>query len=426
VPPSAVFLPLSCQLDDAESVTWSRAVPLLIAEELLSAGTLRASYAAWTTGKGANLQICHLNTEPPVEHVAAYARAARADFGISGWGSWFGDPFVRWEIVSADGTQRRRLPAAGAKGSDRLDAVRAAQEALLLALGVGTAGPGAVLGAASREGALLAWLQDREAEWSRRRRGLPRVPEASFRYVLSALRQDPAFEPAARQVLRRGGEALASCAPGEAGNGPRSAAVEALQSLVRLRPQDVVAWTLLGMLLRANGRAEEAISALRRATAVAADYAPAHRELGGLLLSGGDLRAAGAHLRKAGQLLPRDPETHLALGELYLQLRDRSRALGHLQAAMRLAAGTAVAAAAARLVRDIDEGPVRRLTDPLAIRPAAEPLAARPAAGESAARDRDLIARTFGLGAGLDEDDRTNPGDDFDSRLEDEVTNWPG
>ena len=75
---SAVFLPLSAQTSDPETIAWCRGVPLAIAEELQRLGMARASFAAWTTGRGLGLRLAHLQSAPPVGHVAAYARAARA------------------------------------------------------------------------------------------------------------------------------------------------------------------------------------------------------------------------------------------------------------------------------------------------------------------------------------------------------------
>jgi tetratricopeptide (TPR) repeat protein len=409
---AAVFLPLSAQTDDTETITWCRGVPLLLAEELQSLQSLPVSFAAWTTGKGARLRLCHLTTAPPVGHVAAYARAARARVGISGWGSWQGDPFLRFEVVGADGTEARRVPVDAPPGVSCVELVRVAFETAKLILGLQDDRPSPVLWATSSDDALLAWLHDREQAWYRRRKGLEGPWEGEFRFLLSALTHDPDFEPAARQLLRRAGQRLAGAAGGQVSG--TASAIEALSGLLRVRPDDHLAWTLMGMLERADGALDDAASSLRRAAALAPDYTPAHRELGTLLLEQGDLRKAGAHLRRAGKLSPKDPEVQFSLGTLYLRLKDRSRAAQHLQVVLRLASGSALARAASRTLRDIQDGPTRRPTSAL------DEVAPR----QERARERDLIARTFGFRVEMDED-VTHPGDDFLDRLDDEKTNWP-
>ncbi len=406
IPQSVVFLPLSAQLADRETVTWCRGVPLLVAEELQAASLARACFAAWTTGDQDSLRLVHLQTAPPEGHVAAYARAARTRVGASGWGSWYGEPFMRWLLVPAEGGAPETVPVPTAAGADRLAAVRAAYDAVRRALGVDPERPPVVLGATESDGALLAWLQDLESLWTRRRRGDERPSERDYRFLLSALTQDPGFEPAAIRVLRRAGLALTADDPSRAA---RSHAADALETLCRLRPHDAMAWTLLGMLERSLGRDEAAIGSLRRALRDDPEAAAAHRELGSLLLRQMDLRKAGAHLRKAGKLAPRDPEAHFGLGALYLQLKDRARAIGHLRAVLKLAPGTTTAAAAARLLRDVDEGPVRTATNALST-----------VVPEAVERDRSLIARTFGVNM-EPHDDVTSPGPGFIERLGDET-----
>ena len=290
--------------------------------------------------------------------------------------------------------------------SSRLEVVRAGYTAVRRGLGLDLERPPAVLDATESDDALLSWLQDLEDLWRRRRRGDNQPSERDYRFLLSAVTHDPSFEPAARRVLRRAGLALAAEDPGRKA---RSFAIDALQTLTRLRAADPLAWTLLGMLEQSMGRQEAAVTALRRAVKVDPEAAPAHRELGSMLLRQRDLRKAGAHLRKAGKLSPRDPDTHFALGSLYLQLKDRNRAIGHLRAVLKLAPGTTSASTASRLLRDIDEGPVRTATNALShIVPAAQD------------RDRSLIARTFGMNLEVN-DDITSPGPGFMERLGDET-----
>ena len=169
------------------------------------------------------------------------------------------------------------------------------------------------------------------------------------------------------------------------------------------------------MLHRALGQDEDAITALRRSAAINVDYSPAHRELGSLFLAQGDLRAAGAHMRKAGKLTPKDPEIQLGLGNLYLGLKDRSRAARHFQAVLRLAAGSALAKEASRILLDLEDGPSRMPTSALS-------EVERPTLDR--AKDRELISRMFGTPFELEAEDITSPGDDFLDRLDDEQTSW--
>jgi tetratricopeptide (TPR) repeat protein len=150
------------------------------------------------------------------------------------------------------------------------------------------------------------------------------------------------------------------------------------------------------MICQADGDMGGASDALRHACQAAPDYAPAHRELGAMLRERQDLRGAGAHLRRAGALNPMDPETHLQLGALYMELHQRDRAREHLQSVLHLAVGTRTAAQAARVLRDLDEGPSRRPGEALG----------RPRVRTTV--DRDLIARTFSAPG----DRWTNPGFD--------------
>ena len=404
---TVVFLPLSAQLADPETITWCRGVPLLMAEELQASGLAHACFAAWTAGEGASFRLVHLQTAPPEGHVAAYARAARTRLGASGWGSWYGQPFMRWLLVPSAGGAPRKVAVDSPEGATRLQVVRAGYDAISRGLGLTRTRPPVVLSATESDDALLAWLQDLESQWTRRRRGDSKASERDYRFLLSALTHDPTFEPAALRVLRRAGLALAGDPTALAA---RSHAIDALQTLVRLRPQDPMAWTLLGMLQRSMGRDEAAITSLRRAVKEEPDTAAAHRELGSLLMRQRDLRKAGAHLRKAGKLSPRDPETHMALGSMYLQLKDRNRAIGHLRAVLKLATGTATAATASRLLRDVDEGPVRTATNALST-----------VVPRGVDRDRSLIARTFGVNLELN-DDITSPGPGFMERLDDETS----
>jgi len=408
---SAVFLPLSAQTNDPETVTWCRGVPLVVAEEFQQLKLARANFAAWTTGRGASLRLAHLQTAPPAEHVGAYARAARAAVGISGWGSWQGDPFLRWEIVAHDGDTLRKVPVDTRAGASRIEVVESAFETAKLILGLMDERPPTVLGCTESDQALLAWIQDRLLVWSRQRRGLGGTHEGEYRFLLSALTFDPGFHPAARQVIRRAGAALANA------DEPASSirAIDALGALLRVRPDDHLSWTLLGMLQRATGATEDAIGSLRRAASLNAEYGPAHRELGTLFLARDDVRAAGAHLRKAGKLTPKDPEIQMALGHLYLALKDRSRAARHFQAVLRLATGSALAREASRVLLGLEDGPSRRPTGAL------PDVAPRP---RERSKDRDLINRMFGTPLDLAADDVTSPGDDFLDRLDDEETNW--
>lgn len=398
-PRSAVFLPLSAQSDDAETVTWCRGLPLVIAEDLAQLRLARASWAAWTAGAAENLRMCHLVQSAPAEHVAAWARAARSDLGICGMGSWHGDPFVRWDVVDiAVPGPAERIIIDAPEGASRVQVARRAWTVACKLIGLPGAPLSPLLQSTEVDAALQAWFQDRELHWFRRKRGAPAPAELGFRHMLAAITHDPRFEPAAREIVRRAGDCLANREPGgRAFESPTCAlAADALETLLRLRTEDARAWTLLGMIRQAMDDAGGAMDAWRRACSLAPDYAPAHRELGAALRDRQDLRGAGAYLRRAGALSPMDPDTHLQLGALYAELKQRDRAREHLQSVLHLAGGTRTAVNAARLLRDLDEGPSRRAGESLQ----------RPKLRTSP--DRDLIARTFAAPG----DRLTNPGID--------------
>ena len=386
---SVLFLPLSAQLEDPETIAWSRAVPLLVAEGFGQVTPVPAGFAIWTTGQGPAMRLCHLQVAAPVEHVAAYGRAAGAAVAFTGLASWHGDPFVRWDLVATDGRGHLAQAVVDTQGAPTRAAVaRSAWETTLSVLGVENAPLPSSLHTDSDE-AMISFARDREAVWARRRRGLP-TDKLSYRYLLSSLRCDPRYEAPTREIFRRAGDALVGGDGRWESDRPlRADARGALEEVVRLRTRDHVAWTLLGMLNRADDRLNAARDALQRAAALKPDYSPAHRELGSVLLDLGQLRQAGAHLRKAGALAPRDPEVHLYLGGLYVATTQRESATDHLRAVLKLAAGTVAAGQAARLLRDLDEGPVRTVTNPLARR------GPRDGAEHHRSRDRALIARTF-------------------------------
>jgi len=386
---SAVFLPLSSQADDPATVTWCRGVPLLLAEELRALKASNATFAAWTSGRGATLQMVHLQESPPVGHVAAYARAAEVDLGISGWGSFLGDPFMKLAVVTPDAQNPRKILVDCPPGSSCVQLVRAAFKAVCTILGLPNNAVPPLATATDSDEALLAWLQDLEHQWFLRRRGQEPSPADGCRELLSALTHDPDFEPAARALLRRCGAALSASVEqhGEAEvRRIQNVCSANLLQMLRLRPKDFLGWTLLGMLQREVDQATPARTSLKMAVRLAPDYAPAFRELGALELKHGEFKAAGAYLRKAGKLAPQDPSTQYALGTLYLKLKDRGRAIQHLQVVLRLARGTETARVAARLLRDIDEGPTRQPTSALDQVPPARRK-----------QDQALIARTFGL-----------------------------
>lgn len=367
---TAVFLPLASPDEDAETAAWCRGWALASGSELRRRGGAAWSFAGWTAGRGAELRLAHLTTAPPTAHIAAFAQAAGAQLGISGWARWRDEGALTLATVRADGSAARRFDVDAGRRPTALDLARAA---FRTACGILDVDPGplpAEFTHTDSDGAVLAMLQDGVQGWFDRRRG--QEPSGGSRLLLSALGQDPRYDPAARAVLRRCGAGL--------DDGPaRLQAIDDLQSLLRLRPDDAPAWTLLAMLHRRDQHLDPAEQAVRQALRASPDFAAAHRELGLQQLDVGAHKSAGAHLRRAGRLAPKDAETHLGLGQLCLVMGERERAEGHLASVLRLAPGTAAAGEAARTLRDLDEGPHR-------------PGAARPRRGA----DRDVIARTFG------------------------------
>ncbi len=388
--PSVLFLPLSAQLEDPDTIAWSRGVPLLVAEGLGQVTSVPTCFAIWTTGSGPDMRMCHLQAAAPAEHVAAYGQAAGATIAFTGLASWHGDSFMRWDVVAMDGRgQVARIDVQTDGPRQRADVARASWLTAVKGLGLQGAPLPASLRTRSDE-AMISYARDREAVWSRRRRNLP-TDRLGYRYLLSSLTCDPQYEAPVREIYRRAGESLVgTTGDWDTGRPLRAEARSALETVVRLRARDHVAWTLLGMLNRADDRLNAAREALSMAAALSPDYGPAHRELGSVLLDLGQLQKAGAHLRKAGALAPRDPEVHLYLGGLYVATAQRTSATDHLRAVLKLAAGTVAAGQAARLLRDLDEGPVRTVTNPLAGRGER-----RGREDHHRSRDRALIAHTF-------------------------------
>jgi hypothetical protein len=302
---TVVLLPFYAPDDDATTVAWCRGIPLAIAEGLGLAGIAQAVFVPYTTGVGTSQTVCHLADEPPRAWVSACLVAAQASVAITGLASLVGDPFVRLSLLPRDPAGRTLKVPVDAAAGNRTDLCRAVWAALASTLGHPAAPPPPSLAGTRSEEALLSCIRDREVQYRKRRWG--GSDRAPYRELLSALTCDPQYDAAAIELMRRAGEALVAGPEDENSRIQRGDARHALTAVVRMRPADHVAWTLLGMVLRCEGDESEASRALRQATVLSPDYGPAHRELGSLLLDLGDLRAAGAHLRRAGQANPRDP-----------------------------------------------------------------------------------------------------------------------
>jgi tetratricopeptide (TPR) repeat protein len=101
-------------------------------------------------------------------------------------------------------------------------------------------------------------------------------------------------------------------------------AVDALEPLQAAAQslRDAETDTLLAMVLRQTGRAEEALSRLKRATKRQPAYAPAFHELGYLLMSLEHYDEAINVLRRGLEIAPMMPQLSIQLGEVLLRRRS--------------------------------------------------------------------------------------------------------
>ena len=109
-------------------------------------------------------------------------------------------------------------------------------------------------------------------------------------------------------------------------DGRMDKAIETVSEIVRIDPDDAVAWTKLGTLHQTSNHPSEAEAALKRALAVRKDYVPALMNLGILKAFNKDYPAAAELFLQASVADPANARAFRLLGEAYLL--DRKGSLG--------------------------------------------------------------------------------------------------
>ncbi len=115
--------------------------------------------------------------------------------------------------------------------------------------------------------------------------------------------------------------------------GDSAAAYDSAQALIKLKPEDPMAYNLLGIAEMRNGKKAEAKSAFEKALAKKADFAPALANLGFLALADKDATTAKQRLQESLAADKRYTAASLALAALVAQAGDKPEALRVLEAA---------------------------------------------------------------------------------------------
>jgi tetratricopeptide (TPR) repeat protein len=108
-----------------------------------------------------------------------------------------------------------------------------------------------------------------------------------------------------------------------------------LRQVVDADPADYPAWTELGTMYYAAGKAEEAEGAYARALKERPDFVRAAVNLGRLRIAMRKFEPAVEVLSAAAEKHPESGDVQLLLGEAYLQLKKGSKAVPHLEEAAR-------------------------------------------------------------------------------------------
>lgn len=113
-------------------------------------------------------------------------------------------------------------------------------------------------------------------------------------------------------------------------------AAAALRQIVEADPADFPAWTELGTMNYAMGRAPEADEAYTRALKEKPDFLRAAVNLGRLRIAMKNFDGAIEVLTTAVEKHPQSADANQLLGEAYLQVKKGSKAVPHLNEALRL------------------------------------------------------------------------------------------
>ena len=147
--------------------------------------------------------------------------------------------------------------------------------------------------------------------------------DASMRWSNEALRRDPAFVPALKEL------ASAAIAKGDL---PGAGA--ALERAIAVRPRDGPAHADLGNVYLQQGRLEDARRTLQRALALDPDMPLANNTMGLALLRLGEPDAAADRFREAIRAQPDLAEAHNSLGNLLAGRRAYAEAGFHFEKAL--------------------------------------------------------------------------------------------
>ena len=148
--------------------------------------------------------------------------------------------------------------------------------------------------------------------------------EAVIRWCEEALRRDPSFAPALRELADAAVEL-----------GKLAQAAQALEQAVALQPKDADALGSLGNVYLQQGRTAEARTALQRALALDAHLPRANNTMGLAALNGGQTTAAEEYFRAAIRSQPDLAEAHNNLGNLLASRRAHAEAGFHFSEAIR-------------------------------------------------------------------------------------------
>ena len=162
--------------------------------------------------------------------------------------------------------------------------------------------------------------QDLELAWNAPPGGTrPGIVDASAVYKRSSSNQD-LFERADASAAKKNYEEAAAL----------------FRRIVEADPADFPAWTELGTMSYAMGKAEEAEDAYMRALKQKPDFVPAALNLGRLRIAMKKFEPAIEALTIAVEKNPQSAEANFLIGEAYLQIKKGSKAVVYLNEAARL------------------------------------------------------------------------------------------
>jgi len=161
--------------------------------------------------------------------------------------------------------------------------------------------------------------------------------DADIRWAGEALRRDPNFVPALKELAAAATAigALAGSISGQPRGGALTQAAQALEKAVTLGPNDGDAFADLGNVYVQQDRLDEAQRALQQALAVDSDSPRANNTMGLLALKKGDVGGAERYFRAAIRIQPDLAEAEKNLGNLLAGRKAYAEAGYHFEKAIR-------------------------------------------------------------------------------------------